>query len=273
MKRRVPVIYHEGDTVVHRRDPRAKLVAFAVLMLFLYLAPTWEWMLAFAVLGLGMAVVARVPAKWLAVLLALQVPQMVTYVGWPAIMRLLAGRPPLQGDFSFGLKIALSWPAALFISASVFTTMELTEMTDGLRGLGVPELAVFTLEYVFLLFYVTISDLYRIMDAMKVKGVRVETKNPVTLARNIPKFGIPMILAVLRRANTMMAVLKMRGYSFSESRELRTDLKFDAGDAALVAGAVALVGFTALVRVGLYEFDLVRAAGRAFAAATRALGV
>jgi len=52
------------------------------------------------------------------------------------------------------------------------------EITDGLRGPGVPEFVCFTLEYVFLLFYVTISDLFRIIDGMKVKGLGIETRNP-----------------------------------------------------------------------------------------------
>lgn len=41
----VPVLYQERDTVMHRRDPRVKMLLFALLFVFLFIAPTWQWML------------------------------------------------------------------------------------------------------------------------------------------------------------------------------------------------------------------------------------
>lgn len=248
MKRRVPVVYNDRDTWFHRRDPRAKLGVFVLMLLYLYLAPTWEWMLAMVGVGIGLVVVARVPPKWIGALLLLQVPNVLGILAFPAIQRMVTGGSAFGGNFDFGLKLALSWQAALLVSASLFTTMELSEITDGLRRLGVPEALCFTLEYVFLLFYVTISDLFRIVDAMKVKGLRIETKNPIRFARNVPSLAIPMFMSVLQRSNTMMSVLTMRGYSFSrDGRELRHELRFDAGDALLVgAGLAVLVGTTAV---------------------------
>lgn len=250
MKRRVPVLYTDRDTWLHRRDPRAKLVGLGLLFLLIYLAPTWEWMLGGALLGLGLAAVARVPPKWLGVLVAIQLPQVGTYLLLPMVARALAGQPPLAGSFDFALKVVFSWQVALFSSAAVFTSMRLTELVDGFRGLGAPEVAAFTLEYVLLLFYSTLSDLFRVVDATKVKGLRVETRNPLTLARAVPKLGVPMFVTVLRKSNTLMAILRMRGYSFTERGELRTDLKFDAGDATFVAGCAAVLGVTAAVNFG-----------------------
>ena len=257
MKRRVPVIYNDTDTVFHRRDPRAKLLVFVMMMLYFYIAPTWEWMAMMVGVGVVIAAVARVPSKWLGVLLLIQVPNTLGILAFPAIERMATGGSAFGGNFDFGLKLALSWTGALFVTASLFTTMELTEIVDGLRSLGVPEIVCFTLEYVLMLFYVTISDLFRIMDAMKVKGLHIETKNPVTFAQNMPRLAVPMLMSVLQRSNTMMSILTMRGYSFSgEGRELRHQPKFDAGDTALVAlGFVALVG-TAAVNFGVLTVPL-----------------
>lgn len=247
MKRRVPVIYNDRDTWFHRRDPRSKLAVFVLMMLYLYAAPTWEWMLVMVAVGIGVVAIARVPLKWIGALLLLQLPNVLGILAFPAIQRVITGGTVFGGNFDFGLKLALSWQAALLISASLFTTMELTEITDGLRGLGVPELLCFTLEYVLLLFYITISDLFRIMDAMKVKGLEIETKNPVKFALNMPNLAVPMFMSVLERSNTMMSVLTMRGYSFSnDDRELRHVLKFDGGDALLVGvGCIVLIGTVA----------------------------
>lgn len=248
MKRRVPVVYNDADTFFHRRDPRAKLLVFVAMMAYFYIAPTWEWMAAMVLVGGLVAAIARVPPTWLGVLLLIQVPNTLGILAFPAIERLATGGAAFGGSFDFGLKLAFSWSGALFITASLFTTMELTEIVDGLRSLGVPEVLCFTLEYVLMLFYVTISDLFRIVDAMKVKGLNLETKNPLTFARNVPRLAVPMLMTVLRRSNTMMSVLTMRGYSFSrDGRALRHRPKFDVGDTALVVtGAIILAGTTAV---------------------------
>jgi energy-coupling factor transport system permease protein len=252
MKRSVPVVYNDRETWFHRRDPRAKLGVFVLLMTYLYAAPTWEWMLAMVGVGVGMVVVARVPPKWIGALLLLQVPNVLGILAFPAIERLVAGGSAFGGSFDFGLKLALSWQAALLVTASLFTTMELTELTDALRRLGVPEVVCFTLEYVFLLFYVTISDLFRILDAMRVKGLGIETRNPVKFALNAPKLAVPMFMSVLQRSNTMMSVLTMRGYSFSNhDRELRHRMTFDAGDAVLFGTGVVVVAAALATNFGL----------------------
>ncbi|MFB6093012.1 MAG: energy-coupling factor transporter transmembrane protein EcfT [Haloquadratum sp.] len=252
MKRRVPVIFNDAESWFHRRDPRAKLGVFVLTLLYLYAAPTWEWMLGSVLVGFAVAAVARVPPKWIGALLLLQVPNVLGILAFPAIQRMATGGSAFGGNFDFGLKLAMSWQTALLVSASLFTTMELTEITDALRSLGVPELLCFTLEYVLLLFYVTISDLFRVMDGMKVKGLDIETKNPIRFARNVPRLAIPMFMTVLQRSNTMMSVLTMRGYSFSSSdRELRYSPKFDAGDAFLLFVTASVVGSALAVNLGL----------------------
>jgi energy-coupling factor transport system permease protein len=255
----VPTVYNDYDTVLHRRDPRVKLLVFLSLVLFLYIAPTWQWMVGMAVVGLGFAATARVQPKWLLVLFALQIPNVLGIFAFPAIERILAGQPAFAGSFDFGLKLGFSWPAAMFVSVSLFTTMKTTELTDGLRGLHVPEFLCFTFEYAFLLLYTVLNDLFRIVDGLKMKGVSLETRNPVTLVRNLPKLGVPIVIAVFRRSNTMMAVLKMRGYPLDDLHESRTRFKFDVGDAVLLCGAVAVLVVTAGVNFGFWHVPILPA--------------
>lgn len=254
MNRRIPVLYNDADTWFHRRDPRAEIVFLGLVFAGIYLVPSWQAMGLYALSAFAMVVVARVPWKYVAVLLLVQIPNVVTYLGFPVVSNVIAGAPAFTGEYDFFFKIVLSWQAALFLGLVAFTTMRLTEFTDGLRGLGVPEVAAFTIEYVFLLLYLTLSDFWRIVDAMKVKGLNLETRNPVALVANVPKMVVPFFITVLRRANTMMAVLKMRGYSFRRSGERRTDLQIGIADVLLVVSGLATVAFVAAVR-----FDLLAA--------------
>ena len=253
MKLRVPTVFNDRDTVMHRRDPRAKVVGFLVLVALLYLAPTWEWMVALLVLGLGLAVVARVPPLWLGVLTLLLLPNVFFLLIMPIAPALLAGEATLSSipGIESGLKLSLSWLAALFVSLSLVTTMRIEEMVEGFRGLGAPEVFCFAWQYTFLLLYLTINDIIRIVDAMKLKGLDLETRNPLTLAINLPKLFIPVIFTVVRRANTMMAVLQQRGYSFTERPAHAPESTLDVGDAAFVVGAAALVAVVSADRFGL----------------------
>ena len=258
MKLRVPTVYNDRDTVLHRRDPRAKVIAFLALVSLLYLAPTWEWMAALAVLGLGLAVVARVPPLWLGGLFLLLVPNIFFLLIMPTAPMFLDGSIEfaMTPRVESGLKLALSWTAALFVSLSLFTTMRIEEMVEGFRGLGAPEVFCFAWQYTFLLMYLTMSDIARIADAMKLKGLNLETRNPLTLAKNLPRMFIPIIFTVVRRANTMMAVVQQRGYSFTERPAHAETSSFGLADGAFVFGATVVVALATADRVGIIALPM-----------------
>lgn len=252
MALRVPVLYTERDTFLHRRDPRAKWLLFAALVLFLYAAPSWPWMVAMAFAGLGLAWVARLSWKWLLVLWLLQLPNFLALVIIPAARDLYAGDvQPFDGTLAFGLRLGFAWSAALFVSISLFSTMDIDEMTDGLRGLKVPEVICFTFGYAFLLLYTSLSDVFRIVDAMNVKGVRLRTRNPFRLVPNLARLMIPVIFTIVRRASTMAAVLEMRGFSFTEKPNRPTVHRFRAQDAALLCCGLLILGLAVCARLGV----------------------
>lgn len=252
MRLRVPVLYTEKDTIFHRRDPRAKWLLFGLFVLVLYTAPSWPWMLGLTFLGLFMGYLARVSWKWLLVLWLLQLPNFIAIVIVPAIQALLGGDvQPFDGDLAFGLKLGFAWSAALFVSLSLFSTMDVDELTDGLRGLKVPEIICFTFGYAFLLLYTSLADVFRIVDAMGVKGVSLRLKNPVRFVANLARLMVPVIFTVVRRASTMMAVLEARGFSFTKRPQRLVPAKFDLLDATFVACGILVFGFALSDRLGL----------------------
>ena len=252
MKLRVPVLYTEKDTFFHRRDPRAKWLLFVCSAAMLYAAPGWPWMVGLALVGLLMAVVARVSWKWLLVLWLLQLPNFFALVLVPASRELLSGNVDLfEGNLAFGLQLGFAWSAALFVSISLFSTMDIDEMTDGLRGLKVPEVVCFTFGYAFLLLYTSLADVFRIVDAMGVKGVSLRTRNPLRFVGNLARLMVPVLFTVIRRASTMMAVLEARGFSFTERPKRKAQYRFGVLDAGLVAVGAAAVGVALSFRLGL----------------------
>lgn len=258
MKLRVPTVYNDRDSFVHRRDPRAKLIAFLALVLLLYVAPTWKWMAALVVVGLGLAALARVPPLWLGGLFLLLAPNIFFLLIMPMAPMVAGGTVDLAvtSQVQAGLKLSLSWTAALFVSLALFTTMRIEEMVEGFRGLGAPEAFCFAWQYTFLLLYLTMSDIGRIADAMKLKGVDLETRNPLRLAMNLPRMFVPTVFTVVRRANTMMAVVKQRGYSFTERPDHAESHSFEWADGAFVFVATTVVAVAVADRIGLLTIPL-----------------
>lgn len=255
MALRVPVLYTEKDTFFHRRDPRAKWLLFVLLVVFLYTAPSWPWRVGMSLIGLVIAFVARLSWKWLLVLWLLQLPNFLALIIIPATRDLLQGDiQPFDGNLAFGLRLGFAWSVALFVSVSLFSTMGIDEMTDGLRGLKVPEVICFTFGYAFLLMYTSLSDVFRIVDAMNVKGVKLKTKNPFRLVPNLARLMVPVIFTIVRRASTMMAVLEMRGFSFTEKPKRPMPYHFGALDAAILAVGAFIIGLAIAARLDLIGF-------------------
>ncbi|GAB2734496.1 hypothetical protein GCM10027174_04170 [Salinifilum aidingensis] len=246
---RVPLLHTDKDTVLHRRDPRIKLVLFALVIAFLYTAPSWPWMLGATVVGLALSITARVPPVALLVLWLLQLPNFIGLVVVPLWRDLSAGEfAPFDGDMDFGLRLGFAWSAALFLSLALLSTMSPDKLTDGMRGLRIPEPLCFLVGYAFLLMYASLADIFRTVDAMKIKGIELSVRRPLRSFGNAGKLFVPAIIIMARRASTMMSTLQLRGFSFSQRRPATTLGAVGAADVALLGAGLALFATVAAVR-------------------------
>lgn len=245
---RVPLFHTDKDTVLHRRDPRIKLVLFVMVIGFLYVAPSWPWMLGATVIGLVLSIVARVPPLALLILWLLQVPNFIGLVIVPLWGSLAAGESPFDGDLNFGLRLGLAWSAALFLSLALLSTMSPDKLTDGMRGLRIPEPVCFLVGYAFLLMYASLADIFRTIDAMKIKGIELGIRHPIRSITNAAKLFVPAIIIMARRAGTMMSTLQLRGFSFSTRRPATTLGRVDAADIGVLSTALLLFTVVALAR-------------------------
>ena len=134
--------------------------------------------------------------------------------------------------------------------------MDVDEITDGMRGLKLLEIFCFLVGYVFVLFYVSISDILRVADAMRIKGVELERKNPFRFVAGLPRLLVPAIFVIVRRAGTMMSVLQMRGFSFtSRSKKVEFD-PIDTMDVLVLATGVLILASAGAARFGLISVPL-----------------
>ncbi|MBD2257229.1 energy-coupling factor transporter transmembrane component T [Pseudanabaena sp. FACHB-2040] len=247
MTARVPVLYRDYDTVVHDRDPRVKILLLLLLFFYLFVAPTWQWMLVPVVLGFLTAVLARTPWKWLAVLWAIHLPTFIV------LMIIPAGGAILAGDYGKVIEVAttelrliLAWTAAIVVSISLLSTMDPNDLTRGLRGLRLPGIVAFAVGLSYRLLYTTLAEAMQISKAMQLKGVELDTKNIFKLVWNSMRLSLPILFAVLRRAPTLMATLETRGFGRKSSGLGKLNLL----DWIMLLIGVAVLGLALADRVG-----------------------
>ena len=87
----------------------------------------------------------------------------------------------------------------------------------------------------FVLFYISISDILRVADAMRTKGVDLETKNPFRFVAGLPRLLVSAIFVIVRRASTMMSVLQMCGFSVTSRSKKVEFYPIDAMDVLVLA--------------------------------------
>lgn len=205
---KVPVLNTGRPSFWRDRDPRIKWLVFFLFLALIYIAPSWEWMGAAVVVAGAVAITARAPIGWLALMLLVHMPTILALV----IIPMLGSDFAFDSEFEFGLRISLGWVAAILIGVGLFSTMEIDEMVSGLRGIGLPNSAAFVVGYAFVLIYLSISDLSRVMDSMRLKGVELSLSRPFSFLRNVPKLFVPAMLTIMRRGGAMTAALETRGF-------------------------------------------------------------
>ena len=259
--------YFPGDTVVHRLDPRTKLILTVVYIAALFIAINIAgYALVFAALVI-FAALGNIPAR--ALLKGLK--PLVFIIVFTAILNLFftAG-----DDYLFrwrfikitwtGLRNAVAMVVRVMLLVSgtfllTYTTSPLA-ITDGLESLLSPlkkiKIPVYELSLMMsiaLRFIPTlIEETDRIMSAQKARGADLETGSLVQRAKALLPLLIPLFVSAFRRADELATAMECRCYNGGEGRTRMKVLKMASRDAwALLAGAALMAGVILLRRVSL----------------------
>ena len=259
--------YFPGDTVVHRLDPRTKLILTVVYIAALFTANTpVGYALVFTALVL-FAALGRIPAR--ALLKGLK--PLIFIIVFTAILNLFF----TQGDdYIFrwhavkmtwtGLRNAVAMVVRVMLLVSgtfllTYTTSPLA-ITDGLESLlsplkklKVPVYELSLMMSIALRFIPTlIEETDRIMSAQKARGADLETGSLLQRAKALLPLLIPLFVSSFRRADELATAMECRCYNGGEGRTRMKVLKMAAGDLwALLIGASLMAGVIVLRKLGI----------------------
>ena len=256
--------YFPGSSLLHRLDPRMKLVLTLLFIVLVFLPQNWWGLLAVLVFLVLVVALSRLPARLLwrsvkpvlflvlftAVLNMLYVHTGTTLVQWGFIHVTTGG---LQNAAFIAVRIL-----CLIAGSSLLTyTTTPTALTDGIEQLLSPlkwikinphELAM--MMTIALRFIPTLmEETDKIMSAQKARGADLESGGLLQRVRALVPILIPLFVSSFRRAYDLAMALECRCYQGGEGRTRMKQLRTAPRDwlslavyAAVAAGLVVLNG-------------------------------
>lgn len=249
--------YYDVESVVHKLDPRTKIIATVVYIISLFCVKN---ILGFLLAGIGLLAavkLARIPLRFILrglktvmVLLLFTVVLNIFLVEGTAIVK--------WGFISItreGIYTAVFMAARLVLLIIGCSMMTLTttpiQLTDGierllrpLKKIKVPVHDIAMMMSIALRFIpILMEETDKIMKAQTARGADFESGGLVQKAKSLIPVLVPLFISAFRRADDLATAMEARCYHGDEGRTRMKELKYHARDhIAKLCLVVFLVG-------------------------------
>ncbi len=259
--------YFPGDTVVHRLDPRTKLILVIVFIVALFLAVDWiSYAFMFCVTALA---IKASTIKLKSILKGLK--PLIFIIILTGILNLFYTKEGtvlfdwwiftvttggIKRAFFMVLRIMLLICGTLLLT---YTTSPIA-LTDGLelllnplKKIKVPVHEMSMMMSMALRFIPTlIEETDKIMSAQKARGADFSTGRLTERAKALLPLLVPLFVSSFRRADELAVAMESRCYHGGEGRTRMKTLKYARRDAlAFLAGALVLGAMIAMKACGI----------------------
>ncbi len=258
--------FFPGDTVVHRMDPRTKLLLVIVYIVTLFSA---KWFVSYGIVFLTLALIIGASKINLKVILKSMKP-LLFIIALTGILNLFytQGTPLVEfwiftitkeGIFSaFFMILRISMLIAgtfmlTYTTSPIALTDGLERLLNPLKKIKVPVHELAMMMCIALRFIPTlIEETDKIMNAQKARGADFETGSLLSRAKALIPILVPLFISSFRRADELAVAMECRCYHGGEGRTRLKQLRYAARDiAALIGGIVIMAGVIVLGRFGL----------------------
>ena len=259
--------YFPGNSLLHRLDPRTKILAVVLYIVALFLAKHFfTYAIMFCVLALSISL-SHVPLKSLFrgmkpvvfIVIFTAILNLFYTPGDTVLVRFWIFTITLEGVFNafFMVVRILMLIAGTFLLTYTTSPILLTDGLENLLGplkkihVPVHELAMMmsiALRFIPLL----IEETDKIMSAQRARGADFESGNLLQRAKSLIPLLVPLFISAFRRADELAVAMECRCYHGGEGRTRLRQLRYATRDWAVLAFflAVALLVWV-LGRFGL----------------------
>lgn len=245
--------YYQSDSVIHRLDPRVKLITTIVFIISLFVVDN---VIGYIIAGAFLVFViktSKVPFKFMvkgmkSILFLLLITVIFNLFLTPGEALITVWKLTITKE---GLRTAVFMAVRLtflIIGSSVMTlTTTPNNLTDGLESLmkplkvfHVPVHEVAMMMAIALRFIpILLEETDKIMKAQIARGADFESGNLIKKAKSLVPLLVPLFISAFRRANDLAMAMEARCYRGGEHRTKMKPLKYKKRDAAAYGVAAA----------------------------------
>ncbi len=248
--------YCEGNSILHRMDPRAKIVAAILYIVVIFLAKNLfgfallcaSSILLIAVSGIPARIILKSMKPLMFIILFTAVINIFWMQGETLLVHFWIIRIYAEGIFN-ALMIALRI-ILLLIGTSIFMTYTTTTiaLTDGLEQLLAPfaklKLPVheFSMMMTIALRFIPtlVEETQKIMNAQKARGADFSSGSLMQRAKALVPILVPLFISAFRRADELATAMECRCYTGGEGRTRMNVLHARASDFVVCLLVIAL---------------------------------
>ena len=255
--------YYPADSLVHRLDPRTKLLGTLMFIVSVFVFHTfWGYLVATVFLG-SVILISKVPVKFIFkglkaifVLLLFTIVfniiltpgEVLWHWGFIKVTKeglVLAGRMAIRLIY-------------LVIGSSIMTlTTTPNQLTDGLEcqlrplnKIHVPVHEIAMMMSIALRFIpILLEETDKIMKAQIARGADFENGNLIQKAKNMVPLLVPLFISAFRRANDLAMAMEARCYHGGDDRTQMKPLKYAGRDYAAYGILTGYLAIAILFRV------------------------
>lgn len=258
--------YFPGNSVIHRLDPRTKLIVLVVYMVTLFVASGWVSYGVLLLFLLTVIKISAIPGKSI----VRGMKPLVMILVFTGVLNLFFNKDGrVLVDFwgitittggaeraAFMLVRILMLVTATFLLT--YTTSPIS-LTDGLESLmnplkviKVPVHELSMMMCIALRFIPTlIEETDKIMSAQKARGADFESGKLMERAKSLIPILVPLFISAFRRADELATAMECRCYHGGEGRTALRVLRYKAADWLVLAAFLALTaGIIVLKKLG-----------------------
>lgn len=258
--------YFPGNSIVHRLDPRTKLIAVVLYIVALFLAKSFvTYGIMFLLLAVSIAV-SKVPVKSIFrgmkpvvfIVIFTAILNLFYTPGDTVLVRFWIFTITLEGVFNafFMVVRILMLIAGTFLLTYTTSPILLTDGLENLLGplkkIHVPVHELAMIMSIALRFIPTlIEETDKIMSAQKARGADFESGNIIQKAKALIPILVPLFISAFRRADELAVAMECRCYHGGEGRTKLHVLQYEGRDylalalgLAVTAGIIVLRQFT-----------------------------
>lgn len=249
--------YFPGDTIIHRLDPRIKIIIISLFIMSLFFVNSfipYVFILGFILMVIK---ISGIPIKY--ILKGLKPLFFIILITFAINIFLTKGeilfkigplsvtKEGLYFAFFMGLRLVF-----LITGTSLLTlTTSPIALTDGIENLlnpfkriGVPAHELAMMMTIALRFIPTLlEETDKIMKAQMARGADFESGNILRRAKNLVPLLVPLFINAFRRADELATAMEARCYRGGDNRTRLNELKLVKSDAVALFSSFIFFGF------------------------------